>query len=177
MKNCFADEVRSLKRLKNVDKKIASVFLDKSRLKSSFIKKNSLSEHFCSFFLPIDIESKSIYLVDHIKAKMWIPPGGHIEEGESPRDAVVREFVEELSYRLEEEKIELFDLSITSIEDPNRTCKTHYDFWYAVFISQQDFRFERKEFHDARWFSFEEAVSKIERPSFKTIIGNLLTIY
>lgn len=179
MQNGFRSEILKFRKSgkKLINKHVLNIFKEKSELPIPFIKKFSSAEHFCSFFLPIDVKSGTIYLVDHIKAKMWIPPGGHIEEGESPRDAVFREFVEELSYALEKEKIELFDLSITPIADPNRTCKIHYDFWYAVFIPQQDFRFEKKEFHGTRWFSFEEALYKIKSSSFKTIIGNLLTIY
>ena len=35
-------------------------------------------DHFCAFFLPVDVKHSSIYLVHHKKADDWIPPGGHI---------------------------------------------------------------------------------------------------
>lgn len=34
-------------------------------------------------------------LVKHSKLKMWLPPGGHIEEGETPDAALIREIKEE----------------------------------------------------------------------------------
>lgn len=34
-------------------------------------------------------------LIWHTKNRMWLPPGGHIEEGEEPEEAVVREIAEE----------------------------------------------------------------------------------
>ena len=37
----------------------------------------------------------------HKKFNKWTPPGGHIEENETPADAVKREFLEELSVNIE----------------------------------------------------------------------------
>lgn len=34
-------------------------------------------------------------LIWHAKNQMWLPPGGHIEEGEEPEEAVLREIAEE----------------------------------------------------------------------------------
>lgn len=34
-------------------------------------------------------------LIWHTKNRMWLPPGGHIDEGEEPEEAVVREIAEE----------------------------------------------------------------------------------
>lgn len=177
MQNNFVQEVKKLKNKEFADKKILEIFIRKSKREDPFIKQFSSSEHFCSFFLPIDITSRSIYLVDHIKAKMWIPPGGHIEKNESPKDTVMREFKEELGYTLKKERIDLFTLSITTIEDPKRTCKIHFDFWYAVFIPKRDFRFLRKEFHDGRWFSFEKGLQLISQDSYRTILKKFTNIY
>ena len=177
VQNNFVQEIKKLKSNNSDEKRIQDLFLEKSKRKDSFIKKFSLAEHFCSFFLPIDVKSRTIYLVDHIKARMWIPPGGHIEKNESPKDAVVREFKEELGYTLKKEGVDLFTLSITPIEDPKRTCKIHYDFWYAVFISKRNFRFLKKEFHDGRWFSFEKGLQMISRDSYRTILKKFTNIY
>ena len=43
-------------------------------------------------------------MVHHKKANDWIPPGGHIEENESPAATVIREFREELGYKLKREE-------------------------------------------------------------------------
>ena len=37
----------------------------------------------------------------HRKLGMWLPPGGHIERGELPDDAAVREVLEETGIRVE----------------------------------------------------------------------------
>lgn len=52
-------------------------------------------KHLVSYFVLIDPDHRSILLVDHIKAQLWLPSGGHVQLNESPRDAVVREAEEE----------------------------------------------------------------------------------
>lgn len=42
-----------------------------------------------------------VLLHRHRKLGMWLPSGGHIEQGELPYDAAVREVLEETGLRLE----------------------------------------------------------------------------
>src|SRR2546430_7588125 len=44
-----------------------------------------------SYFVVLDEGRGQMLLVDHRKARLWLPPGGHVEEGEDPWLAVVRE--------------------------------------------------------------------------------------
>ena len=39
-----------------------------------------------------------VLLVWHKKHKEWLPPGGHLEQNESPNDAVLREVLEETGF-------------------------------------------------------------------------------
>ncbi len=41
-----------------------------------------------------------VLLLFHPKLRMWLPPGGHIEEGELPDEAAVREVLEETGVRV-----------------------------------------------------------------------------
>jgi len=47
-------------------------------------------------FLLIDPIFKHILLVDLIKAGLWLPAGGHVEQNEHPMETVKREVKEEL---------------------------------------------------------------------------------
>jgi 8-oxo-dGTP pyrophosphatase MutT (NUDIX family) len=49
----------------------------------------------------IVIESDQILLVYHKRIGAWVPPGGHIEEGEYPHEACVREVFEETGIKVE----------------------------------------------------------------------------
>ncbi len=53
--------------------------------------------HLVCYFLLLDPMQKKLLLVDLKKAGLWLPPGGHVEENEHPREAVKREILEELN--------------------------------------------------------------------------------
>ena len=53
-------------------------------------------KHLVTYFLPYHAGTDTVFLVEHRKAGLWLPPGGHVEPGEDPWDTVVREAQEEL---------------------------------------------------------------------------------
>lgn len=52
--------------------------------------------HLVSYFVPFDQAARCVLLGDHVKSGLRLPPGGHVEPGEDPRDTVTREASEEL---------------------------------------------------------------------------------
>lgn len=174
--NTFQDALRELQRNPHVNKQTKKLFFFKAEDKN-FVREENPIEHFCSFFMPIDTKTRRVFFGHHIKAQDWIPPGGHIEKGESPEETVRREFEEELGYKLDKEKIELFDISIIHVRSKARPCKYHYDFWHMVEISEQPFQFDRKEFYDGRWFSLQEALQITQRVEYKAVIRKLHHMY
>jgi 8-oxo-dGTP diphosphatase len=54
------------------------------------------NKHLVSYFVLFDEAHKKILLVDHKKALLWLPSGGHVEIDEDPQQTVVRECREEL---------------------------------------------------------------------------------
>jgi 8-oxo-dGTP diphosphatase len=59
------------------------------------------SPHLVSYFVPVDAAAQEVLLVEHRKSGLWLPPGGHLEPGEDPWDAAVRECREELGIQAE----------------------------------------------------------------------------
>lgn len=53
-------------------------------------------KHLVTYFLPYHAGTDTVFLVEHRKAGLLLPPGGHVEPGEPPWDTVVREAQEEL---------------------------------------------------------------------------------
>jgi 8-oxo-dGTP diphosphatase len=53
-------------------------------------------QHLAVYAALLDEQTRSVMLVDHVKAHAWLAPGGHVDDGEDPRNTVVRELDEEL---------------------------------------------------------------------------------
>ena len=130
--------------------------------------------HYCSFFLPYDEALGMIYLGHHKKADDWIPPGGHIEIGETPSDAAIREMKEELGVGITKDQLKAFTLSVKQINRPESGCMAHYDVWHLVMIDKQDFDYLKSEYYDAGWFTIPDGIAKITKnPDFAAIIANI----
>lgn len=52
-----------------------------------------ISRHFTSTVFIV--ENCKLLLLDHLKLRSWLPPGGHLEENELPHEAALREVFEE----------------------------------------------------------------------------------
>lgn len=107
-------------------------------------------KHLIAYFAVVDQDH--ILLVDHINAGLWLPPGGHVEPGEHPRDTVRRECREELGIEARELHRGPFFLTVT--ETVGITAgHTDVSLWYALKGSRRErLEFDRKEFRSIRWF-------------------------
>ncbi|MEO1204418.1 MAG: NUDIX hydrolase [Pseudomonadota bacterium] len=107
-------------------------------------------KHLVSYFAVVD--GDHILLVDHINAELWLPTGGHVDPGEHPRDAALREAREELS--LAGEFLRDGPVFLTETETVGRTAG-HIDvsLWYLLRGNRASkLTFDESEFRDARWF-------------------------
>ena len=53
-------------------------------------------EHLVVYCALVDPDARAILLIDHRKARLWLPNGGHVDPHEPPADAAARELGEEL---------------------------------------------------------------------------------
>jgi len=172
MKNPFLKEIEMIGKKGFTDQTLITTFTNRI-IQGRIVKQESLIDHVCTFFVPVHILTRSLFLVDHIKAGTWIPPGGHIEPGEKPRQTVIREFREELDCKITEKSIHPFTLSLSLIENTKHPCRRHYDFWYLVECERLDFHFDKDEFHAAGWFSTTEAPAKCTRVQYVPILKSI----
>lgn len=169
------DEIKPLLDRTKIDIATIDAFNDLRTGSMVHTKAEGNPRHYCSFFLPYDKVAGKIYLGFHKKADDWIPPGGHIESGETPSDAAIREMKEELGVDITKDMLEPFALSVKPINRPEKGCMAHYDVWHLVNIPVQDFNYIKSEYHDAGWFTIKDGVAKITKnPDFAAIIKLLV---
>lgn len=130
-------------------------------------------KHLVSYFVVFDEHAKKILLVDHKKANLWIPTGGHVEPNEAPKTTVERECLEEIFIQADFWREEPLFFTITAITEPNFR---HLDatFWYVLKGKSTDqYQFDQKEFRSIRWFGFDEIPYEQSDPHMKRFVDKL----
>jgi 8-oxo-dGTP pyrophosphatase MutT (NUDIX family) len=146
------------------------------------VKPRTPSPHLVAYFVLRDDQDGSVLLVDHIKAGLWLPAGGHVEPGEHPVETVRREVAEELGIpavffpRLGERP-----LFLTVTETVGSLAERHTDvsLWFVLDSSRgQVFTPDLGEFRGIRWWTPQEvrdADPKSLDPHMGRMIAKLAT--
>lgn len=120
--------------------------------------------HLVSYFVPIDLVSEKMMLVHHRKANLWLPPGGHVDLNEHPKETVMREMKEELFA----EAVFLVDhpIFLTVTETVNDASPhTDVSLWYLVKgNAETNYSYDKQEFHQIQWFPIQAIPSKQMEP-------------
>lgn len=167
------EEIKDSSELVVAEQGVGERFLERLR-QGRIYKEESRPDHVCVFMVPY--YKGEVFVGHHKKANAWIPPGGHLEMGELPQEAVKREFVEELQYQIDKEKVVLFGLSKLEIERAGSICKRHWDMWYGVLFEEEkpEFVYEPREFYAAEWVGIEEAVGRVDhRGGYRDVLESL----
>ncbi|HEY5758633.1 MAG TPA: NUDIX domain-containing protein [Steroidobacter sp.] len=129
-------------------------------------------KHLVSYFALVDRDH--VLLVDHKKAQLWLPTGGHVEPGEHPRITVVRELSEELGLELGEAPEA--PLMLTVSETVGTTAgHTDVSLWYVLKGDRRaPLQFDAEEFYSVRWFHFDEAPVSRSDPHLSRFLKKLL---
>lgn len=138
------------------------------------IQKPDIPEkHLVSYFVLFDEAARKILLVDHKKAQLWLPSGGHVEIDEHPKEAAIRECEEELGVRAELWREE--PIFLTSTVTVGLTAgHTDVSLWYIVKGNHKDtYAFDAEEFYGVRWFSFDEIPFEKSDPHMRRFIHKL----
>lgn len=111
-------------------------------------------KHLISYFVLVDFPF--LLLVDHIDAQLWLPTGGHVDPGEHPRDAVIREAREELD--IESDFLFENPIFVTSTTTVGLTAgHTDVSLWYVLNGSKKKaYNYDTSEFNSIRWFHINE---------------------
>ena len=114
--------------------------------------------HLVSYFALIDSARRVVLLGDHVKSGLWLPSGGHVEDGEDPRDTVDREAAEELGIRARFHDGlgagRPFFLTVTPTVGEN----SHEDvsLWFVLSYDREaDLDPDPREYRGVRWFPLD----------------------
>jgi len=118
------------------------------------------------------IQDDNVLLIFHPFIKSWFQPGGHIDEGETPLQAAIREVYEEtgLVCELDPKHIEPIDIDIHEIPanlKKGEGAHLHIDLLYKLRMLRQE---TSPEDIECKWFSFDDIGSdRIKRALTKLV--------
>jgi 8-oxo-dGTP pyrophosphatase MutT (NUDIX family) len=105
------------------------------------------------------ISSRGVILHRHRRLGIWVQPGGHIDVGEAPDAACLRETKEETGLEVRHlDPVELFHVDVHA--GPN--AHTHYDLRYVLVAAPKDPEPPQGESQDVFWFDFASAIERAE---------------
>jgi len=112
-------------------------------------------QHLVAYFALLDPVTNQLLLVDHKKAGLWLPGGGHVEPGEHPDATVQRELWEEL--RIPAHFLLPHPLFLTVTQTVGATAgHTDVSLWYVLRgDSRQLLQYDHAEFLQVAWFSLD----------------------
>ena len=120
----------------------------------------------------IVIGPRGIVLHKHKRLGIWLQPGGHIDDGESPGNAALRECLEETGLRAEHFSGRPELVHVDTHDGPRGHY--HLDLRFLLAAPDDDPNPPEGESPDARWWSFEE-LRKHNEPGVTGIIDALRT--
>jgi 8-oxo-dGTP diphosphatase len=115
--------------------------------------------HLVVYFVPFDEAGRCVLLGEHVKSGLWLPPGGHVEEGEDPRRAVEREAFEELGIAASFHPRVGEGLPLFLTANPTLGEQSHIDvsMWFVLACDRTaELRPDPREFRSIQWLGIDE---------------------
>jgi len=173
----LAEELLALTKSEACPIALRAAFQERIKQGSLTREEDSVS-HTIVDFLPFNVQTKKIFVVHHKKSGRWLVPAGHIDYGESLLQALNREIEEELGIKECFAFLpEPFLFTVSSIDNPNQACRTHFGAWFLLETDGSDFRVNFSEFYEVRWVSFSEARALFVAPSHIAALDKLEALF
>jgi 8-oxo-dGTP pyrophosphatase MutT (NUDIX family) len=104
----------------------------------------------------IVVGPKGVVLHRHKRLGLWLQPGGHVDDGEAPADAAIRESVEETGLAVGHTG----QASIIHVDvHPGPKGHTHFDVRYLLEAPDAEPAPGEGESQDVRWFAWDDAIA------------------
>jgi 8-oxo-dGTP pyrophosphatase MutT (NUDIX family) len=118
------------------------------------VKPATPPRHLVSYVVLVDPDERGIFLGRHRLAGLHLPMGGHVEPGEHPRTAAVREATEELDINAEFTVVGDSPLFLTVTQTVGKGLPhTDVSLWYVVRGSRnREYFLDPREFDSGDWW-------------------------
>lgn len=131
-------------------------------------------KHLVTYFILLDERARKVLLVDHLKARLWLPSGGHVEVNEHPHETVARECFEELDIEADFWSNDPLFLTVTPTVGLT-AGHTDVTLWYVLRGDcQKTYLFDAQEFKTIKWFGFDEIPYQKSDPHMQRFIHKLV---
>lgn len=136
-------------------------------------KPQNMERHLGVVFLVISPDRQYVFLINHIKAQTWLPPGGHVDYGLTFKEAVEVETEEELHIKPNYIYLEPFFLTNTKTRGLN-AGHTDTTAWFLL-EGDPNSKYEvlQKEACGAKWVFIEELSSMPEFTNLPRVFKKL----
>jgi fructose-1,6-bisphosphatase/inositol monophosphatase family enzyme/8-oxo-dGTP pyrophosphatase MutT (NUDIX family) len=114
------------------------------------------------------VSKRGVLLHEHIKLKIWIQPGGHIDILETPYDAAKREAFEETGIMPIDPASDPILLSVAKVVGADG--HTHADMRFLFYSGGEDPVPPPSESQKVEWFNFETAIKIVDSSNLQALI-------
>jgi len=104
-------------------------------------------------------------IIKHKRKNMWLPPGGHVEVGESDKEALIREVLEETGLRITAEEKPFYVMKEDKEITPHYRCKIK---------GTEKIKLQKEEAEEYRWIGMKDLEKNDISKEIKEVIKKAL---
>jgi len=117
------------------------------------------------------VRGGEVLLIATAGGARWQLPKGRLEEGETPRDAAVREVREETGVT-GNVVAPLPGIDYWFAEGARKRIRKHVDYFLLDYVSGSEVDFDAREVSTARWFPWEEALARLTHANERRVVAS-----